>query len=337
MPDNEPMSFRPSHRAPVPGLLALLLLLTSSSSAGATELRVLMSWSPAYIGVPKVAERFATKVGESSHGRLTFSFTDPGSIPASEQFTPVALGIFDILYTHGSLHTEHTTLGLALDAIEADPAALRASGVWAAADRHYSALGLKLLAMPVSSGGYQLFLRTPLDGACDLGGRRIRATPPFFGFLAALGAVPGELPLEQARRALEHGELDGTLWPAVGALYYRWDELHSHFLRPTFGAVTHLLLMNLASWNALEPADQTLLLAAGAELEEKSYRRFRKYANQEENAFKLRGLQTTSPCAATAADLGRQFSAHLWDYAIERGGAPLQEVRGLARAAGLTP
>lgn len=317
------------------------LLVAACASAPAVaaeriELRMLTSWSPNYIGVPKIAERFADKVTAASAGSIGFTLTGPEGIPAFEQFTPVTLGIFDLLFTHGSFHLAHTGTGIALDAVSGTPAALRTSGLWAAVDTNYQSLGLKLLALPVSAMGYQIYLHEPIGEHCALDARRIRASPLYAPLLAALGATTVSIPASETREALLRGQLDGAAWTAVGSLDLRWSEANRYLLRPTFGSFTHQLLINLERWNALDADDQKLLLAAGAELEEKTYSRFRKYALKEENELKTRGMQTTNLCGDFLINLPRLWADGIWQLAAEHDGTAVPRLREQARAAGLT-
>lgn len=321
-------------------LLCVLLAASAGVPAGAadgTDLRMLTSWSPHYIGVPKIAERFANKVTEASNGSIRFIVTGPEGIPAFEQFIPVTLGIFDLLFTHGGFHLDHTAVGSALDAVSAQPAALRESGLWTAVDARYREFGLKLLALPVSALGHQIYLREPIDAQCALAGRRIRGSALYAPLLAALGAITVTLPASATRAALDRRLVDGAAWTAVGSVELRWSEASRYLLRPFFGSFTHLLLINLERWEALGDAEQKLLLVAGAELETKTYARFRKYALKEENELKTRGMLTTNLCGEALATLPRRWADGIWQLAAEHDGEAVHALREQARTAGLTP
>ena len=99
-------------RAVARSSIALLVLLTCPASAHALELRMLMAWSETYPGVTEMAERFAHRVDQASGGEVTLALTGPDSIPAFEQLLPVSLGIFDLLFTHGSFHLDTTGIGI---------------------------------------------------------------------------------------------------------------------------------------------------------------------------------------------------------------------------------
>ena len=317
--------------------LALLIGLLATASAGALELRMLMAWDESYPAVRYVAERYARKVDEASHGEVTFALTGPAAIPAFEQLQPVVLGIFDLLLTHGAYHLDTTGIGLALDAIHAGPRGLRESGVWDAVDRSYQTHGLKLLALPIVRAGYQLFLRDPIGPDCTLRGRRIRASPSYAALLGGLGAQALMLPIGEVHAALAHKQVDGVAWSTIGTLPYQWYEVSRYLMRPTFGTVTHLLLMNLDTWQHLPLDLQRLLLEQGDELENTAYKRFKKVAGSEENELSVAGMQVTTLCLRQAEQLPRYWADSVWQIAIEHAGDEARALREMARKSGLTP
>lgn len=325
---------RPGYRLLVAALGCVLLL--TGGPADATDFRALVSWMPDNVAILKIVDRFAGKVAEASAGSTRFTLTGPDVIPAFEQLQPVALGIFDVLFTHGAYHAGTSTVGLALDAIMAEPAVLRSSGVWDAVDAHYAGLGFKLLALPVSSTGHHLLLREPLDEPCELKGRRIRAAPVYHDLLTALGAIPVALPIRETGGALEKSVVDGVAWSTIGTLEHHWQTVCRYLFRPSFGSYTYLLLMNLDTWRSLGVEEQTILLAEGIKLEEKIYTRFKKVASREENDLKVSGMQTTELCGAALKRLPIYWADSVWAYAVAHGTSGVPALRELAVTAGIT-
>lgn len=326
-------------RASARSLIAplLLVLLACPASAYALELRMLMAWSETYPGVAEMAERFAHRVDEASGGEVTFALTGPDSIPAFEQLLPVSLGIFDLLFTHGSFHLETTGIGIALDAINTDPDTLRSSGLWDAVDQAYQKHGLKLLAIPVASSGYQVFLREPVTQSCTLGGRSIRAAPSYRRLLEGLGARTVSLPIGAVHDALGNKTLDGVAWSTIGTLNFKWYEVNRYLMRPTFGVTSHLLLMNLETWQSLPLDLQRLLLEEGSKLEHKAVTRFKKVAAAEMNDLNVTGMQITSLCRKGARRMKRDWAEGVWQLAIAQSGDEARALHDLARKAGVTP
>ncbi len=317
------------------GIIACVMSL-GCEPLQATDFRALVSWMPDNVAIVKIVDRYAEKVAEASAGGTRFALTGPDVIPAFEQLQPVALGIFDVLFTHGSFHATTSTVGLALDAITAEPTVLRSSGVWEAVDKHYATLGFKLLALPVSSTGHHLLLREPLTEPCELAGRRIRASPMYHDLLTALGATPVPLPVRETGGAIDKGVIDGVAWSTIGTFEHQWQTVNRYLFRPSFGSYTYLLLMNLDTWRALGVEEQTILLAEGIKLEDKIYRRFKKVASREENELKVSGMQSTELCGAALKHLPIFWADSVWAYAETRGIAAVPALRELAVAAGIT-
>lgn len=321
-------------RALYAGVVVLLMLFAGPLAA--TDFRALVSWMPDNLAIVKIVDRYAKNVAEASAGATRFALTGPDVIPPFEQLQPVALGIFDVLFTHGAHHAGTTTAGLALDAIRAEPAVLRSSGMWDAIDEHYARLGFKLLALPVSNTGHHLLLREPLGDRCDLKDRRIRAAPVYHDLLTALAAVPVVMPARETGGALAKHVIDGVAWGTIGTFEHQWQVVNRYLLRPSFGSYTYMLLMNLDTWRSLGVEEQTILLAEGIKLEEKVYERFAKYAVREENELKIGGMQTTALCGDALQRLPIYWADSVWAHAIAHGPPDLPALRARAVAAGIT-
>lgn len=321
----------------MPRLLLFLCLACASVASRALDLRMLIAWDDSYAGVDHVAERFARKVDDETKGEVRIILSGPDSIPPFHQVEPVALGIFDLVLTHGSFHLDTTGIGLALDALRERPTTLRRTGVWDAVDRAYQAKGLKLLALPIASTGHQIFLREPAGPDCTLAGRHIRAAPVYQQVITELGAIREELPIGEVRGALQDKRIDGVAWSTLGARPYKWHEVSRYLLRPTFGSVTHLLLMNLDTWRQLPPDLQKLLADEGGKLERRAWRRFKKYAADEENQQTVGGMQLSMLCPEQAEKIGTYWAEGVWKVAIDKSGDEARALRDLARKGGLTP
>ncbi|MGE3247897.1 MAG: C4-dicarboxylate ABC transporter substrate-binding protein, partial [Beijerinckiaceae bacterium] len=133
-----------------------------AGAAQAKDIKMLSSWSPANKGTYLSETEFMRLVGETSKGALTVKRSGPEVVPPFEQVQPVAAGVFDILITHGAYHPGTTSIGMAMDVVNADPAKRRESGVWDAVDKHYQKHGLKAIAfVPQGKSGYHMILRRP--------------------------------------------------------------------------------------------------------------------------------------------------------------------------------
>ena len=317
-------------------LYCVLAIFFCVATADAEEFHLLSSWSPAYVGHAEIAGRFVDQLRCSSNGDITVRITGPEAIPPFEQLQPAAAGLVDILFTHGAYHIGESGIGMALNAIEGDPQALRTSGIWQAVDEHYRTLGLKLLALPSSARGYHMLLKDEIGADCDLTGRKIRGSPAYLGLIQSLRATPVVLPAGEVYAALEKHVVDGAAWPAAGSLPFRWYEVTAHYLRPTFGATTHQLFINLQRFEDLGAAQQHLLLREGEILERDVQKRFHELVTIEEEAFKKFGLTPTQLCGEPLAQLPRYWSDGSWSMAIAKSPVMAERLHKLAVAAGLT-
>ncbi|MBW3097256.1 TRAP transporter substrate-binding protein DctP [Pseudohoeflea coraliihabitans] len=320
------------------GLSALAVVLTAgllTGPAAATDFRMLASWNGTYPVVPNVAEVYMEMVKEASDEQTTISMTGPEAVPPFEQLQPVASGVFDLLFTSGAYHSNETSMGLVMDAVQGDPDGRRSSGVWDKVDAAYQELGLKLIALPTLPEGYNLLLREPIGESCDLAGLKIRGTATYTSLIQSLGAQPVVLPPAEIYSALEKGVVDGAAWPVIGALDYGWFEVADYFLRPAFGTGTYMILMNLEKWDSLDEAEQTLLLDQGVALEKQAIVKLAEVANKEEAALKERGMQATSICGDKAQTVEHDWAEGVWALGIERGGERVKALKEAVTEAGL--
>ena len=304
-------------------------------ATAAEELHLLSSWSPAYVGRPEIVGHYVDLLQRHAEGEMAVRVAGPETIPPFEQLEPVAAGLFDILFTHGAYHVGETGVGVALGAVKAGPELRRTSGLWAMIDMHYRAHGLKLLSLPTSARGYHLLLKDALGASCDLVGRKIRGSPVYHGLIRSLGATPVVLPAGEIYSALEKQVIDGAAWPAAGSLPFRWYEVTRYYSRPTFGATTHLLLINLERFQAMGAVQQGLLLKAGELLERDVHTRFDELVAIEESAFNEHGLQQTHFCDQSLTQLEKSWADGAWALGIEKSGDSVRRLQALARETGL--
>lgn len=317
-------------------LWSVLGCFFAAASVDAEEFYLLSSWSPAYVGHAEIAGRFVDQLKRSSNSRITVRVIGPEAIPPFEQLQPTSAGLVDILFTHGAYHIGESGIGMALNAIESDPQALRKSGIWQAVDEHYRGLGLKLLALPSSARGYHMLLKDKIGVDCDLTGRKIRGSPAYLGLIQSLGGTPVVLPAGEVYAALEKHVVDGAAWPAAGSLPFRWYEVTAHYLRPTFGATTHQLFINRQRFEDLSSALQELLLREGEILERDVQKRFYDLVTMEEDAFKKFGLKSTRLCGEPLTHLARYWSHGSWSMAMAKSPLMAKRLYKLAVAAGMT-
>jgi TRAP-type transport system periplasmic protein len=315
---------------------AAALALLGPIRAEAADLRLLSSFNSTQRPTYAVLERYLENL--QSIGGVTVTVFGPEAVPIFEQLQPVSSGAFDMLYTHPVFHAGEGGLALAADAMEVDPVTRRSSGVWDAIDAFYQEKhNLKMVAlMSVSMEGYHIFTKDPLSAEGDLAGRKVRGTPTYFGVIAALGAEPVVLPGSEIYSALQTGIVDGAGWPAAGMVSMKHYEVATYRLRPTFGAATQPVFVNLDAWNGLEAAEQAALLEAGR-ITELEMPWLGNAIQAEEDAELARlGVEIQQLSPEMAAKVQTAFIDSIWGLATDCCGDAATALRETAVAAGLT-
>lgn len=324
----------------VRGPLAALALggMTVATPLVAEDIRVLSSFDTSQLPTYTVLQQYMDNVAKIGDGEVTFTVFGPEAVPIFEQLAPVSTGVFDALYTHPVFHAGDGGLALTVDAIDVDPIARRASGVWDYVDQFYQERhSLKMVAMmSVSMEGYHLFTKEPLSDGGDLAGRKVRGTPTYFGVIEALGAEPVVLPGSEIYSALQTGIVEGAGWPAAGMISMKHFEVADYRLRPTFGAATQPVFINLDVWSGLSEEVQDILLEAG-ELTELQMPWIGNAIQADEDA-KLDELgvsiETLSP--EMAQKVQSAFVSSIWDLGTDCCGDAAADLRAIALEAGLT-
>jgi len=303
----------------------------------AQEVRAVGAFPESFVFTREIAMPFAELVAEESGGALTVAFTGPDAVPPLEQFEPTQAGVFDMLFTHPAYHAGATPLGLAIDAIAADPEARREGGIIDFIDTYYQEQqGMKLIAAPpTGSVGFRYYLRDPIDGAPAFEGRNIRGTVSYHPMIEALGGAGVVMGGGDVYSSLQTGAIDGAAWGLTGALDFNWHEVAGYMAEPSFGQVGLMIFMNLDAWNALSGDEQAAIERAAIRLEADSVARFDALATEERAALIELGMEVTEFSPDEAAQLNALWSNGVWQVA--EGGAPeaVAELRALAQAAGL--
>lgn len=314
--------------------VAAITSLCATTMSQAQELRLLSSWDPSYAAVGEVLVPFMEKLEAETTGDLTLDMVGPETIPPFEQLDPVSRGLFDMLYTNGAYHFNDIAVGMSLDAMTGNTEALRDAGVWQAVDKHYQDMGLKLIAVLFDLNGYHIMLKEPV-GDNALEGRRIRGTPIYHPVIEALGGSPVVLPGGEIYPSLERGVVDGAAWPTVGAVAFKWYEVADYLMRPTFGQVSHMVLMNLDTWNSLDEQTQSEIETAAASFELEANKLFDELAAKERDTLEAEGMEVTELSQEMADKISEAWFKGALDLAASKNPEAIEEIRGLASEAGV--
>lgn len=319
--------------------IAAALLLSSAAiapSASAQErLQMLIPFPPGH-ALNASAERFAANLEEATEGRFTVQLIGTEVVPGFEQFEPVSQGLFDMALQSGAYHTGVTGVGLATDAIDADPDARRAAGIWDAYDEYYQRYNLKLVSFPSADNAYHIMLREPIGEDGGLNGRIIRGTLTYHSIINTFGGSPVVMPVSEIYPSAERGVIDGAGHNAFGNIQLGLNEVLPYLARPSFGVTSKFIFMHSDRWNSLSEDDQATFLEVGAALEQEMLAHFAGLTQDETDRMAEAGASITEFGSEQAAQVPGVFAVGLWEEAIRLSGDDAARIREMAREAGLT-
>lgn len=314
--------------------VAAVATFTATTASWAQDLRLLASWDSSYAAVSDVLTPFVKKLEDETTADLNIKIMGPETVPPFEQLDPVSRGLFDLLFTNGAYHFNEISVGMTLDAMSGDTVALREAGVWDAADAYYQEIGLKLIAVLYDLNGYHIMLKEPV-GDDGLSGRRVRGTPIYHSVINMLGGSPVVLPGGEIYPALERGVVDGAAWPTVGAVAYKWYEVADYMMRPSFGQVGHMVLMNLDKWNSLDDATRAEIESIASSFELEANEIFNGLSSKENTKLEAEGMSVTQLNDTLASKLNSSWFDGALDLAATKSTDAVTNIRELATKAGL--
>ena len=286
----------------------------------AADLKMLTAWGANHSGTANMAYGYIKLVSDMSEDKVNIKPSGPEVVPGGKQLQPVSAGVFDLIYTHGLYHTGTTGIGAAVDAVVGDIEKRRTSGVWDWVDKHYQETqNLKVLSIPTATTGFRFFLKAEMDSANKLDGMKIRALPSYNKIVASLGGTAVVIPFGELYSAAEKGVIDGLVWPAVGAVGFKFHEVTPYLAEPAFGTVSYLIMMNLDKWNSLDADTQKTMLKAGHKLEQDTIGIFNKLLEEENAAMVAGGAKMTS-IGYSKDEAHQLFSERAMEVAVEKSG-----------------
>jgi TRAP-type mannitol/chloroaromatic compound transport system substrate-binding protein len=310
-------------------------LILSTTAGLAADMKMLTAWGGNHSGTANMAYGYIDLVKEMSGGAVSIAPSGPEVVPAGKQLQPVAAGVFDIIYTHGLYHTGDTGIGAAIDAVNGDIEKRRETGVWDWVDTHYQETqGLKVLSIPTATTGFRFFLKEPMDASARLDGMKIRALPSYNKIVGSLGGTAVVIPFGELYSAAEKGVIDGLVWPAVGAVGFKFHEVTPYLAEPAFGTVSYLIMMNLDKWNGLDAATQKTLLEAGHKLEQDTVGIFNALLDEENGAMMAAGAKKTS-IGYSLEEANTLFAERAMEVAIEASGETGEAFRDFVSSKGM--
>ncbi|MCP4330185.1 MAG: ABC transporter substrate-binding protein [Alphaproteobacteria bacterium] len=217
-------------------------------------------------------ERFVDKVNETGKGVVQIDYIGGGGKVMSpfEVGNAIQGGTVDIANVASAFYTTLLPEGDAIKLSEYTISEERENGAWAFMNQlHNEKMNAQHIARQKDCVPFHLYLGKNADpiGKPDLTGYKIRVTPIYRAFFAAMGAellrtAPGEV-----YTALESGTVDGYGWPTQGVLDLGWHEVTGYRVDPPFYRASVEVIMNLEKWNSLNDEQKAVIMDAALWME----------------------------------------------------------------------
>ena len=261
----------------------------------------------------KKLEGMIRKLNAEGKGVLQLNFIGgPKAMPPFEVGKAVQSGVIDIGLVTGAFYTNIMPEADALKLTQITIQEQRKNGAYDLINKIWNEkAGMQYIGRVIDYTPFHLYLNKKIDKP-DLAGLKLRVTPVYRDFFAALGATvittaPGEV-----YTALERGVVDGYGWPIQGIFDANWHEKTKFRVDPGFYSAEVSLVMNLAKWRSLTPAQRDLLMRQmiAAEAENENW----KVLNANDTTRQAQaGIQVITFDAATSKQYVDKAYAVAWE------------------------
>lgn len=317
-------------------VVLFMALAFASNGYAATELKFLSAFAPNFIFNTGCTDNMVKNLEEMSGGKIKLKRFGPDVIPTFEQFQPVQSGMFDLSFTHATYHAGTISTGVGMDATIADPVKRRTSGLFDFLDKEYNKLGIKLVSLPPVAP-YHFITKSPLSGKTpSLQGLKMRSNPSLQNTILALGGSPVTMAGGEVYTSLQKGVIDGAAWTLVGVKDFKWQEVASYMVRPTFGSISMMITMNLNKYNSLTPEERRWIDEAGKKTELDSDEFFKKLIADEFAFLKSAGMKETNMSADDTKNVEKYWNEGLWKMSQQSSADAGKKFEELVKKAGMS-
>ena len=230
-----------------------------SALAQETTLRLVSAFAENGIYVVHL-QKWIQQFNAEGKGTLQINFIGgPKAIPTFEAGNAVKSGVVDMALATGAFYTNVMPEADFLKLTQIPVAEQRKNGAFAAINELWMQKGhMVYLARMVENQPFHLYLNKKIDKP-DLTGLKIRITPVYRDFFAALGANVVTTPPGEVYTALERNVVDGYGWPIGGIFDLNWQEKTKYRVDPGFYDAEVSIVMNLDAYQRLTPKQKTFL------------------------------------------------------------------------------
>ena len=233
-------------------------------------------------------------------------------MPPFEVGKAVQSGVIDIGMATGAFYTNVMPEADALKLTQINMQEQRKNGAYDLINKIWNEkAGMQYIGRVIDYTPFHLYLNKKIDKP-DLTGLKIRVTPVYRDFFAAMGATVITTPPGEVYTALERGVVDGYGWPIQGIFDANWQEKTKYRVDPGFYSAEVSLVMNLAKWKSLTQPQRDLLMRqmVAAEAENDSW----KVLNDNDTKRQAQaGIQVITFDAATSKQYVDKAYAVAWE------------------------
>ena len=272
-------------------------LIGSSAALAETTLRAISAF-PANLALAESFEGFTEMVNERGQGVVQIQLLGgPEMFPPANQVDAVKRAVVDmqygpITYAIGTLPEAYAFVGSTVDPVESR----ENGGLEVMREAMAEKLGVYLLGRPDSAINFYIYTvsepKRTEDGGVDLSGMKLRSLPIYNKFFESLGAVPVSVPVPDVYTGLERNTFDGLGFPLIGIQDLSWDKFLKYRIDPGFFQGDLSIIVNPASWEALEPEAQELLTKAMIDWEIETGKTFAQMATETDAEVAEGGMET---------------------------------------------
>jgi len=235
------------------------LLVPALAPAQETTLRMVSAFAENGIYVTHL-QKWLQKFNADGKGVLQINFIGgPKAIPTFEVGNAVKTGVVDMAMSTGAFYTNVMPEADFLKLVQIPIAEQRKNGAYAAINELWQKKGnMVYLARMVENQPFHLYLNKKIEKP-DLTGLKIRITPVYRDFFAALNANVVTTPPGEVYTALERNVVDGYGWPIGGIFDLNWQEKTKYRVDPGFYDAEVSIIVNHDAYRKLTPAQKAFL------------------------------------------------------------------------------
>ena len=260
------------------------------------------------------------KVQKRSNGEVKIEYLGgPEVIPSFGQYEACRKGIVDIYIGPSDYAVPIMPESLAPVAVKLSPMALRKNGFYGVLGDIFQQHDLYFLGNVKSPAGYQLQTNVMVKTPKDLAGLKMRMSPVYKPFAAALGIKYVSLKSGEVYTALERGLVDGFAWTVSSrVLDSNWPEVCKYYIDHRFGDSDLVILISLKTWKKLPKKLQDIMEQTMIELE-KEWNPI--WAGQEEKTLKLYKKAGMKPIRFSPEDAAAYVELYYdatWNHIVKK-------------------